>query len=88
VQDAKLKKQGQMLQKSCISLAGRHRPVGMPNAQSQRNTRQVALSGKRDHYVNSNEEGFFKTNFPNASSVALPLIAVALLSRPAAAIAR
>jgi len=77
-----------MLEKSCISLGGRHRPLGMPDAQRRHNKRTVAVARKSDQHVTSNEEGFLKTNFPSASSVALPLLAVTLVCQQAAAITR
>ncbi|KAL4513784.1 hypothetical protein Ndes2526B_g03530 [Nannochloris sp. 'desiccata'] len=76
-----------MSEKSCISLAGRHGPLGTSNAQRRHNTRIVPFTRKRDHHVNSNEEGVFKINYPNVSSLALPLLAVAFVSQPAAALA-
>jgi hypothetical protein len=75
-------------EKSCISLAGRHRSLGTPNTQRHYVEKIVVVARKPDHPVKSKEKGGFKTNFQNASSLALPLLAVALVSQPASVLAR
>jgi hypothetical protein len=76
-------------EKSCNSLAGRHRPLGTPNTQRQYIPQIVAVAEKHGSPVNSKKEGgIIKNNFQNASSLALPLLAAALVSQPASVFAR
>ena len=75
-------------EKSCISLKGRQRPLGTEKSHSRNNGRAVAAVERRNHRVNSNENGILKTNLQNASSVVFTILAAALVSQPTSVLAR